>query len=79
MPNVILRTPIPQIELAIAGKIDFLKKTNPWGSGEEDAEAKRLAEAPSGPEAAAAAQQQLVALVARKQRQANRDGKRRRK
>lgn len=31
-PDVALDTPLPQIELALDGKIDFLKKTNPWGS-----------------------------------------------
>lgn len=75
---MILHTPIPQIELAIAGRVDFVKKTNPWGSGstEQDDEAKRLAEAEPDPEAA---QKQFVAFVQRTQRRANRQGKRRNK
>jgi hypothetical protein len=35
-PEVILKTPIPMLELALAGKADFIKKTNPWGSGDGD-------------------------------------------
>lgn len=34
-PEVVLHTPIVQIELAIDGKVDWVKKTNPWGSAEE--------------------------------------------
>jgi hypothetical protein len=33
---VALKTPISQILLALDGKVDFLKKTNPWGGGEEE-------------------------------------------
>ena len=33
-----LKTSIPQILLALDGKIDFLKKTNPWGSEEKKKE-----------------------------------------
>ncbi|MGE4044458.1 MAG: hypothetical protein AB7F35_06370 [Acetobacteraceae bacterium] len=29
-------TPFSQITLALDGKIDFIKKTNPWGSGEDE-------------------------------------------
>jgi hypothetical protein len=32
------KAPIPQILLALDGKIDFLKKTNPWGSGKSEQE-----------------------------------------
>lgn len=35
-PEVALTTPIPQIELAIDGLVDWTKKTNPWGSGEPE-------------------------------------------
>jgi hypothetical protein len=37
-PEVALDTPLVQINLALKGKIDFLRKTNPWGSSEERAE-----------------------------------------
>lgn len=30
-----MRASIHRIELALDGKVDFLKKTNPWGSGED--------------------------------------------
>jgi len=33
-PETALITPVGQIELAMAGKVDFLKKTNPWGSSD---------------------------------------------
>lgn len=36
MPDVFWDTPIPHIELALDGKVDFLKKTNPWGSEKEE-------------------------------------------
>lgn len=29
-------TPIPEIELAFEGRVDFLKKTNPWRSSDDD-------------------------------------------
>ena len=35
-PDVILRTPICQLRLAIEGKVDFIKATNPFGGGEEE-------------------------------------------
>lgn len=35
-PEVALRSSIFHIEMAMAGKIDFLKATNPWGGGEGD-------------------------------------------
>ena len=72
LPETILTTPIPQVLLAIEGKVDFLKKTNPWGSSEEDEAAKRLAEAPSNPEQA---QKDFLAIVRRRQRAANRQGR----
>lgn len=31
-----LNTPIPIIELAIEGKVDFIIKTNPMGGGEKE-------------------------------------------
>lgn len=34
-PEVALTTSIPMIELAIDGKIDWVKRTNPWGGAEE--------------------------------------------
>jgi hypothetical protein len=39
---VALKTSIPQILLALDGKIDFLKKTNPWGSEEKTQEPKKV-------------------------------------
>ncbi|MDN5850306.1 MAG: hypothetical protein L0H63_11850 [Nitrococcus sp.] len=33
-PEVALGTPIPQIELALEGRIEWVRKTNPWGSGD---------------------------------------------
>lgn len=35
-PKVILSTPLSMLEWAIAGKVDFVKQTNPWGSGGDD-------------------------------------------
>ena len=40
-PDVAMKTSIPQILLALDGKIDFLKKTNPWGSEEKKKEPAR--------------------------------------
>ena len=37
-PDVVLDTPMPQLFLALKGKVDFVKKTNPFGSGEEKPE-----------------------------------------
>jgi hypothetical protein len=31
-------TPLGMINLALDGKIEFLKKTNPWGKAEDDAD-----------------------------------------
>jgi hypothetical protein len=39
---VALKAPIPQILLALDGKIDFLKKTNPWGSEEKKKEPAKV-------------------------------------
>jgi hypothetical protein len=35
-PDVVLNANIAHLTLAIAGKVDFVKKTNPWGSGKDD-------------------------------------------
>lgn len=37
-PDVVFDTNVNHLNLAIAGKIDFVQKTNPWGSAEEKAE-----------------------------------------
>lgn len=70
-PEIALATPISQIELALAGKIDFIKKTNPFGGGEteEDKMAKRLAEQRPDPDAAA---RQIMHFVGDRQRKNNR-------
>lgn len=49
VPEVALDTPLSQINLALAGKIDFLKKTNPWGS-KEDADESGVISRASKPE-----------------------------
>lgn len=33
-----MTTPLTMINVALEGKIDFLKKTNPWGKAEDDAD-----------------------------------------
>lgn len=33
-PDQTFDTPMPQLFLALEGKVDFVKKTNPFGSGE---------------------------------------------
>lgn len=48
-----LFTPIPQIELALKGRIDFLRKTNPWGGDEPD-RGKTAPDPDVGPKLAAA-------------------------
>lgn len=59
-------TPLGMINLALEGRIDFLKKTNPWGSAEEDTAADFASRKPD-PQAAA---QALVAMIqARKPKQ----------
>lgn len=35
-PDVIFRTPFPLIMLALDGKVDFIKMTNPWGSSAKE-------------------------------------------
>lgn len=35
-PEVALDTNVPQILLAMKGRVDFLTKTNPWGSGKTE-------------------------------------------
>lgn len=30
-----MEAPIPAIFVALDGKVDFLKKTNPWGGGDD--------------------------------------------
>jgi len=35
-PDVVLNANLGHLHLAIAGKIDFVKKTNPWGSDDKD-------------------------------------------
>lgn len=37
-PDVVLTTPLSQITLALNGKVDFLVKTNPWGSKDDQGE-----------------------------------------
>lgn len=34
-PALAMRTPIPQIELALEGRLEWVRRTNPFGSGEE--------------------------------------------
>ncbi len=34
-PDLALDTPIPLIELALDGKLDFVKRTNPFGSADD--------------------------------------------
>lgn len=34
-PEIALNTPIPQIELALAGRQEWVRMTNPFGGGEE--------------------------------------------
>lgn len=62
-PNVVLTTNISQIELALEGKIDFVRKTNPFGGGEESEEEK-LKHAPPNSEMA---MKQLVQMAKRRQ------------
>lgn len=52
-------TPLPMINLALEGKIDFLKKTNPWGSDKDEDETELLDRKPD-PEGAA---KQFLAFV----------------
>ncbi len=73
-PEAILTTTISQIELAIEGRWDFVKKTNPFGSGEENEELKYW-EQGGGISDAEVAMQQIVGLVKNRQGEANRKEK----
>lgn len=44
-PSVALHTPICQLRLAIAGKVDFIKTTNPFGGGEQETKEPKQTEA----------------------------------
>jgi len=35
-PEVVLNTPLSQINLALKGRMDFILKTSPFGSGKEE-------------------------------------------
>lgn len=63
---------MPQILLALDGKVDFIRKTNPWGSADEAAK-EVLPEEPADPVGAMKA---IVAIVERRQARANQGGKR---
>jgi hypothetical protein len=54
-------TPLSMINLALEGRIDFLKKTNPWGSSAEDKAEEEFANRKPDPEGAA---RQLQAFFA---------------
>ncbi len=73
-PEVILTATISQIELAIEGKIDFVKKTNPWGKSEDEKKEDELLEEPSDPEMA---MNKLLQMVKRRQETARKDRRRR--
>lgn len=75
-PEVALDTDIHLIALALEGKIDFLKKTNPWGSPDDDDEAALLAAQEPDP---AGAQKALVTWVKRQQARKAREGRKRQK
>lgn len=62
-PELAETTTIARLELALEGRIDFIRRTNPFGSGEKTDEEK-LAEQVDDPDRAA---QQLMAFVKRKQ------------
>jgi len=63
---VALTTPLQQINLALDGKIDFLKKTNPWGSKDDDKDEGDLMDKAPDPQGAA---QKLLAMVKRRKAQ----------
>lgn len=44
-PEVVLNTPLSQINLALKGRVDFIVKTNPFGSKKED-DGQTMAEGP---------------------------------
>jgi hypothetical protein len=58
-PEVAMTTPLAAINLALEGKIDFLKKTNPWGSADDEAETDFASRKPD-PEGAAKA---FIAMI----------------
>ena len=62
-PELAETTTIARLELALEGKLDFIRRTNPFGSGEKSDDEK-LAEQVDDPGRAA---QQLMAFVKRKQ------------
>lgn len=64
-PELAETTTIARLELALEGHLDFIRRTNPFGSGEKT-EDEKLAEQVDDPDRAA---QQLVAFVKRKQAQ----------
>lgn len=68
-PDVVLNANIAHLHLAIAGKIDFVKRTNPWGSSEEKPEDPPRAD----PEQA---QRDLVRFFQRQQSKRKRGNKR---
>jgi len=61
--NGILDANINNLEIAIEGRVEFVKKTNPWGKSKEDEEAEKLKETEMNPEKAA---EQLLTMVVRR-------------
>jgi hypothetical protein len=68
-PEVILTTTISQLEMAIKGVVDFVKKTNPFG-GEGESEEEKIANQTADPELA---MKKLLAMAKRRQTNANRN------
>ena len=69
---MVLTSTISQIELAIEGKVDFVKKTNPFGSGEktdEEKDKERIESAVPNPQIAA---RQIMDMVKTRQAMRNR-------
>jgi hypothetical protein len=64
-PDIALDTPLSQINLALAGKVDFLKKTNPWGSKEDTDESGVISRA-TKPEDVAGAMRTFVEAIGAK-------------
>ncbi len=71
-PETILTTTISQLEMAIKGKIDFVKKTNPFGSEDKVDEEEKMMNEEANPEIAA---QRIIGMVKQRQRQRMRTGK----
>ncbi len=65
---MVLTTTISQIELAIEGKIDFVKKTNPWGKSDEEKEEEKILSEPPNPEIA----MKKLMIMAKRRQEANR-------